>query len=157
MKETLDRYGKRFVEEWTDPNNTWTALTLLPGVGLPLSLMEKGKTWYSTGETPGKEEGLGLLKLIVAREAIYSLVYYSPMNLNRIGYFAWKRTGGMALGQVARFVFINPLGGAMAVTAVATYGAIQYEKHVNEPVRKLPGHSGAGWRGPFASGFGTVV
>ena len=44
-----------------------------------------------------------------------------------------------------------------APIAVATVGAIGYEKMVNEPLRRsTPGSSGL-WFGPFASGFGSVV
>jgi hypothetical protein len=49
----------------------------------------------------------------------------------------------------------TPVIGAAAISVPS---AILYEKHVNEPIRAAHGGSGTGsWRGPFASGFGTVV
>ena len=44
-----------------------------------------------------------------------------------------------------------------APVAVATVGAIGYEKMVNEPLREAHGGWDIDWFGPYASGIGSVV
>ena len=59
------------------------------------------------------------------------------------------------LQMAGRGLVVSPV--ILVPTALAVTSAIGYEKAVNEPIRQLPGHSNAGWRGAFASGFGPVV
>lgn len=75
------------------------------------------------------------------------------------GLMLMKEQGRAALGPAATMakmaVRSTPVIGAAAISVPS---AILYEKHVNEPIRAAHGGSGTGsWRGPFASGFGTVV
>ena len=60
------------------------------------------------------------------------------------------------LQLAGRGLLVSPV--VLVPAAIAITSAVSYEKAVNEPIRKLPGHSNSGWRGGLGgSGFGTVV
>ena len=78
-----------------------------------------------------------------------------------------KITGSPNLGDFRKYKTIKTVqyggralvyGGIAAVpvgiSAAATYS---YEKNVNEPIRDTTSNTSGVWRGPFASGFGSVV